>query len=273
MHTITTKINNFLTVENIKQEIMKTTNGNPNSILYGLDGRAVLGVYAIFSILPWIYYDLETLGLFLFLTLILAYLCKVSILIMGLMAFGFITQTFTTTLIVMLFGGNYTAFISLMSLTIKLLNISLLTVSVFTSIDPETLSDVLLRIGLPANICFGVSYGYRILPVLIDEYNSIFNSYRLRGQRSEKKFFGINIVYYYIKLIIKSFYPMILNTAKRVKLTVEALETKGYSRAVKSKKVMTLKFKNMRFKTRDYQFLILSVVSLGGIVAFRMVIL
>lgn len=255
-------ISNFLTVENIKFEIMRTAYGNPQSILHGLDPRALIIWYIVFSLIPWFFYDLEVLfGLFL-VTAVMAILSKVSPLIIGLMAFGFISSTFSTTIVVLFFGGSLDAFFSLMTVTIKLLIVSLATISVFTSMDPEKLGDALRSFGLPDRFCFSISYGYRVLPVLIDEYNAIFNSFRLRGMKpTTKRFFGLNIVFYYVKMIIVSFYPMILNTAKRVKVTVEALETKGFSRSVKSRKVMELKFSEMKITIRDVK--ILSLLSMA----------
>ena len=125
--------------------------------------------------------------------------------------------------------------------------------------DPEKLSDALLKFGLPPKFGFGISYGYRMIPILIDEYNSIFNSFRLRGQKpKEKKFFGLNIVVYYIKIIMKAFYPMILNTAKRIRSTVEALETKGFTESVENPKAMKLKLSYMTIGKSEYAFLLVS---------------
>lgn len=247
---------NFLTVENIKHEIMRTAYGNPESILHGVDPRAQIMWYLGFCIVPWFFYDLKILtGLFL-VTAVLAVLCRVSPLIIGLMAFGVVTSTLATTIVVLFFGGNLDAFLSLMTVTLKLLIVSLATISIFTSMDPEKLGDTLRRFGLPARFCFSISYGYRVLPMLIDEYNAIFNSFRLRGKRpAKKKYGGLNILVYYVKIVLISFYPMILNTTKRVKVSVEALETKGFSRSLKSRKVMKLKSSYMKITFRDIAIL------------------
>ena len=255
-NSVLEKMSNFLTVENIKYEIMRTAYGNPDSILNGVDARALIIWYLGFCIVPWFFYDLKILiGLFI-LTAIFAVLCKVSPLIIGLMAFGVVTSTLATTIVVMFFGGNFDSFLSLMTVTLKLLIVSLATISIFTSMDPEELGDALRRFGLPAKFCFSISYGYRVLPMLIDEYNAIFNSFRLRGMRpTEKKYGGLNIVWYYVQIVLISFYPMLLNTAKRVKVSVEALETKGFSRSLKSRKVMRLKSAYMKFTFRDLRIL------------------
>ncbi len=266
------KIQGFFTIENIKFEIMRTAYGNPRSVLYGLDARSMIIWYLAFTIVPWLFYEMPVLiGLFLVVATMAA-LSRVSVLIIGLMAFGFVTQSLTTLGLVLLFGGNLSAIFSLMTVSIKLLIVSLATVSIFTSMDPEKLGDALLRFGFPDRFCFAISYGYRVLPMLIDEYNGIFNSFRLRGMRPEAKFGGLNIVGYYIKLVIKSFYPMILNTAKRVKMTVEALETKGLSRGARSKKVMTLKFSYMKVTWREVvTFGILTVAIILAIVVGKQI--
>lgn len=242
----------YLTVENVKFELMRTAYGNPASILFGLDARVLICWYLGFSLIPWFFYDLPTLAGLLLIAVVLAVLCRVSLLIISLMAFGFITQIFTTTIFALFFGGEWQVLIALLTVAIKMLIVSLATVAVFTSMDPEKLSDALLRFGLPDRFCFSISYGYRILPVLIDEYNSIFNSFRLRGRRPRaRRLGGLNILVYYTVMIVKSFYPMLLNTAKRVKTTVEALETKGFSRSFRSRKVMTLRFSYMKITPRD----------------------
>lgn len=257
------KIQRFFTIENIKFEIMRTAYGNPRSILYGLDARAMIIWYLAFSVVPWLFYQMPVLiGLFL-VAAVMAALSRVSILIIGLMAFGFVTQTLTTFILVLILGGAVDALFALMTVSIKLLIVSLATVSIFTSMDPERLGDALQRFGLPDRFCFAISYGYRVLPMLIDEYNAIFNSFRLRGMKPESRFGGMNIVVYYIKIVIYAFYPMILNTAKRVKLTVEALETKGLSRSARSRKVMMLKFSYMKITKREvitFGFLSLAVI-------------
>ncbi|MEG1411026.1 MAG: energy-coupling factor transporter transmembrane component T, partial [Terrisporobacter sp.] len=176
----------------------------------------------------------------------------------------FISQNITTGVLAVVIGGQIQAFTSLFIVSLKLLIISLSTICIFTSVDPEKLSDALLKFGLPAKFGFGISYGYRMIPILIDEYNNIFNSFRLRGQRpKEKKVWGLNIVMYYIKILMKAFYPMILNTAKRIRSTVEALETKGFTESIENPKAMELKLSYMAIGKSEYTFLIISTALVG----------
>ncbi len=81
--TVLENIQDFLTVENIKFEIMRTAYGNPRSILHGLDARALIIWYLAFSVVPWLFYDLPILiGLF-FIAATMAVLCRVSVLIIA----------------------------------------------------------------------------------------------------------------------------------------------------------------------------------------------
>lgn len=251
----------FLTVENIKFEIMRAAYGNPDSVLSKLDARVLVIWYLIFSLLPWFLNKIPALIALFLLTSVFAYFCKVSPLIIGLLGIGFVSQNISVGILSIFMGSGLEAFSALFIVAMKLLIISLATVCIFTSMDPEKLSDALLKFGLPAKFGFGISYGYRMIPILIDEYNSIFNSFRLRGQRpKEKKFFGINIVIYYIKILMKAFYPMMLSTAKRVRNTVEALETKGFTESISNKKSKDLKLSYMKIKRGDYVFVGLSTL-------------
>lgn len=254
----------FLTVENIKFEIMRAAYGNPNSILAKLDARVLIIWYLVFSLLPWFLNEIPVLLTLFAATAIFAYFCRVSPFIVGLLAMGFITQNITVSVLAVLIGGDMQAFISLFIVSLKLLIISLSTICIFTSMDPEKLSDALLKFGLPAKFGFGISYGYRMIPILIEEYNSIFNSFRMRGQRPKvKKCWGLNLLLYYIKILMKAFYPMILNTAKRVRSTVEALETKGFTESIKTQKSRNLKLAYMKVSLNDYVFIMVSTVLVG----------
>ena len=51
----------FLTVENIKFEIMRIAYGNPNSILSKIDARVIIIWYLFFSLIPWFISDIHIL--------------------------------------------------------------------------------------------------------------------------------------------------------------------------------------------------------------------
>ena len=128
-------------------------------------------------------------------------------------------------------------------MTLKVAIVSLASITVFSGLDPDRLANGLLWFGCPDQLSFSISFAYRILPVLMEEFQNILLSYRLRGNPPQKKpFFGtIRYLFYQIKMIIQSFYPLMLNTAKRSRTTVEALELKGYRYSLKNPQVKRLK--------------------------------
>ena len=148
------------------------------------------------------------------------------------------------------------AFLALIVLTIKLMIISLASIAVFTSMDPERFSDALLSFGVPGQVTFAVSYGYRMIPLLIEEYHNIINSFRLRGKAPEEK----GLLYwrhalYMLKTAVYAFYPLVFNTAKRTRTTVEALEIRGFSHALQNKELKRLKLSYLKIGAKDIAFL------------------
>ena len=63
---------------------------------------------------------------------------------------------------------------------------------------------------------------------------------------------------YQVKVIMHAFYPLMLNTAKRSRTTVEALEIKGYRYAAVNKSVKKLKLASLKITYNDLLFLALS---------------
>lgn len=51
------------------------------------------------------------------------------------------------------------------------------------------------------------------------------------------------------------FYPLMLNTAKRSRTTIEALETRGFSYGLSNPKVKKIKLSYLRMKRPDWAFL------------------
>ena len=66
-----------------------------------------------------------------------------------------------------------------------------------------------------------------------------------------------------MKILVLSFYPLILNGAKRSRTTIEALETKGFSHATNNTEVKKLKTAYFTFKRNDYLFIVFSIFYIG----------
>ena len=87
-------------------------------------------------------------------------------------------------------------------------------------------------------------------------------SYRLRGNPPEHQNFSGKVRYliYQVKIIMQSFYPLMLNTAKRSRTTVEALELRGYRYAAVNKEVKKLKLSSLKVGYNDLMFLAISLL-------------
>lgn len=251
-----------ISVERIKVELLRTAFGHSKTFLSKFDPRMLIAWYSFFAIAPWfIQNKIILLGLLLGIA-ILTYTSKPNILVLIVLALGLVTDTVYMLIVALAFGGGFAAVWALSTLTLKLLIIALSSIAVFSCMDPEKLSDALLSLGVPAQFSFGVAYGYRMLPILIEEYNNLLYSYRLRGSAPDRKGLlgGIRSLIYLGKICVSAFYPLILNTAKRTRTTVEALEVKGFTYAVKNPKVKQIKLSYMKIRTRDYVFVVVSVI-------------
>jgi len=248
-------------LEYIKGELLKTAYGGRGTYLGKLDPRTLIIWYGFFAIVPWFIHNKIILVSFLVLMLGMTYLAKVSPMILFVLGIGLLSEVGVLFIVSMLFGGDLTSVESMFWLTIKLAVISLASVAVFTSLDPEEFSDALLRMGVPAQLSFSVSYCYRILPTLMEEFHKVILSYRLRGKAPSKAgFLYWRSIVYYMKILILSFYPLILNGAKRSRTTVEALETKGFGGVTSNQQMKQLKTSYFRFRKTDYTFLSVSVL-------------
>lgn len=253
-----------ISVERIKVELLRTAYGHSLTFLSRFDPRILIAWYSFFAIAPWFIHNKVVLLGMLLPIAILTYTSKPSVLVLLVLALGLVSDAAYMLVVSLLFGGGLSAAWALSTLTLKLLIITLASIAIFSSMDPEKLSDGLLSLGMPAQFSFGVAYGYRMLPILIEEYNNILYSYRLRGKAPERKgFIGWRMIVYTGKLSILAFYPLILNTAKRTRTTVEALEVKGFTYAMKDPKVKKIKLSYLKICTRDYIFIAVSVLYLS----------
>lgn len=252
-------------VEKIKNELLRTAFGHSMTFLSRFDPRMLIGWYSFFAIAPWFIHNKTVLIGMLLAIAILTYTSKPSVLVLIVLAFGLVSDTAYMLIVALAFGGGLSAAWALSTLTLKLLVIALASIAVFSSMDPEKLSDAMLGLGMPAQFSFGVAYGYRMLPILIEEYNNLLYSFRLRGRAPLRKgWFGWRTIVYMGKISILAFYPLILNTAKRTRTTVEALEVKGFTYAIKDPKVKKIKLAYLKIAPRDYVFVVVS----AGYVSF-----
>ncbi|WP_166239609.1 energy-coupling factor transporter transmembrane component T family protein [Paenibacillus turpanensis] len=255
------KLLDKVSVEQVKSELLKTAFGNNDTFLARLDPRTLIIWYLFFAIAPWfIFNEWILLGLFAFMVTTTA-MSRVSPFIIFILCMGLLSQAGYLFLFSLFFNGNLESAYPLLVLTLKLSIISLSSITVFSSMDPEKFSDGLLSFGVPGHVSFSIAYSYRILPTLLEEYHHVFLSFRLRGRAPARPgLFYWRYITHFLKISVLSFYPLILSTAKKARTTVEALETRGFPYAFKRPEVIRLKLAYLAIGPRDYIFIAGSVV-------------
>ena len=195
-------------------------------------------------------------------------MAKVAPLVLVLFCLGVFSQTGYLFVVSLIFGGNAQTVVPLLVLTLKVASVSLASITVFSGLDPDRLSNGLMWFGCPEKLSFSISYAYRMLPMLMEEFQNVLLSYRLRGNAPEHDTLAGKVRYliYQIQVIIHSFYPLMLNTAKRSRTTVEALEIKGYRYAAVNKEVKKMKLATLKVTYDDLLFLAVSFLWMAVVI-------
>ena len=260
MSKLSENILDKLSMDFLRNQVLKNAYGNDDTAIAALDPRILLAWYLFFGLVPWFVNDIPfLLGCFI-LVMATTIMARIAGLVLFLFALGVFSQTGYLLIVTLLFGGNASAIAPLLVLTLKVATISLASVTVFSGLDPDRLSNGLMWYGCPERLSFSISYAYRMLPMLMEEFQNVLLSYRLRGNPpSSDTFIGkIKYLIYQIKVIIHAFYPLMLNTEKRSRTTVEALEIKGYRYAAVSKEVRKMKLSSLKVTYNDQIFLAVS---------------
>ncbi|MBB5264210.1 energy-coupling factor transport system permease protein [Catenibacillus scindens] len=244
----------------LRSQVLKNAYGNDDTVIARLDPRILIVWYLFFGLVPWFANDLIFLLFSFMIVVVTTVLARVAGLVLFLFLLGVFSQTGYLFVATLIFGGNGTAIAPLLVLTLKVATVSLASITVFSGLDPDRLSNGLMWFKCPERLSFSISYAYRMLPMLMEEFQSVLLSYRMRGNPPDSgTFLGkIRYLIYQIKVIIHAFYPLMLNTAKRSRTTVEALEIKGYRYAAVNKDVKKLKLASLKVTYDDMIFLIIS---------------
>ena len=244
----------------LRNQVLKNAYGNNDTVIAAMDPRLLLVWYLFFGLVPWFVNDVPfLLGCFV-LVAVTTKLARVAGLVLFLFVLGVFSQTGYLLLVTLLFGGDASAIQPLLVLTLKVATVSLASVTIFSGLDPDRLANGLMWYGCPERLSFSISYAYRMLPLLMEEFQNVLLSYRLRGNPpAHDTLVGkVRYLIYQIKIIIHAFYPLMLNTAKRSRTTVEVLEIKGYRYAAVNKDVKKIKLSCLKVGNDDLLFLSLS---------------
>lgn len=244
----------------LRNQVLKNAYGNNDTVIAQLDPRILLVWYLVIGLVPWFVNDLWFLMACFLLVLVTTKLARVAGLVLILFAVGVFSQTGYLFLVSLFFGGNATTVVPLLILTLKVATCSLASVTVFSGLDPDRLSNGLMWYGCPERLSFSISYAYRVLPMLMEEFQNILLSFRLRGNPPVHETLKGKIAYlcYQVKVVMHAFYPLMLNTAKRSRTTVEALEIKGYRYAAVNRDVKKMKLATLKVTYNDGLFLAVS---------------
>lgn len=250
-----------VSIDFLRDQVLKNAYGNDDTPIAALDPRVLLLWYLFFGIVPWFLNDVVVLLGFFVLTVVTTRVARVAPLVLFVFAIGVLSQTGYTFVVSLFFEGNLDTLASLLVLTLKVATCSLASITVFSGLDPDRLSNGLLWFGVPERLSFSIAFAYRILPILMEELQNILLSYRLRGRApAHDTLMGkIRWLIYQVKVVMMSFYPLMLNTAKRSRTTVEALELKGYRYASTNMKVLKIKLSSLRAGRREAIFVAASV--------------
>ena len=257
-----------LSIDFLRNQVLKNAYGNNDTVIAAMDPRILIARYLFFGIVPWFVSDIPFLmGSFL-LVMATTLLAHVAGLVLFLFGLGVFSQTGYLFLVTLLFGGDASAIAPLLVLTLKVATVSLASVTVFSGLDPDKLSNGLMWFGCPERLSFSISYAYRVLPMLMEEFQNVLLSYRLRGNAPEHDTLAGKVRYlvYQVQVIIHSFYPLMLNTAKRSRTTVEALEIKGYRYAAVNKEVKKMKLATLKVTYDDLLFLAVSFLWMAVVI-------
>ena len=255
-------------IDFLRNQVLKNAYGNDDTVIAKLDPRILFVWYLFFALVPWFSGNvIFLLGCFAIVT-VTTLMARVAGLVIVLFALGVFSQTGYLFIVSLLFGGDASTVLPLLILTLKVATVSLASITVFSGLDPDRLSNGLMWFGCPEKLSFSISYAYRMLPMLMEEFQNVLLSYRLRGSAPETEtFFGkVRYLIYQVRVIMQSFYPLMLNTAKRSRTTVEALEIKGYRYAAVNKEVKKMKLASLKVTYNDLLFLALSFLWISIIV-------
>ena len=247
-------------IDFLRNQVLKNAYGNDDTVIARLDPRILLVWYLFFGLVPWFVNNLWFSMACFLLVLITTVLARVAGLVLLLFAVGVFTQTGYLLVVSFLFGGDASTIVPLLILTLKVATCSLASVTVFSGLDPDRLSNGLMWYGCPERLSFSISYAYRILPMLMEEFQNILLSFRMRGNPpAHERFWGkVKYLFYQVKVVMHAFYPLMLNTAKRSRTTVEALEIKGYRYAAVNKAVKKMKLAALKVTYNDLLLLAIS---------------
>ena len=165
-----------LSIDFLRNQVLKNAYGNNDTFIAGLDPRMLLVWYLFFGLVPWFIDDLPFLAGCFILVSVTTLMARVAGLVLFFFGLGVFSQTGYLFIVTLLFGGDASAVAPLLILTLKVATVSLASVTVFSGMDPDKLANGLMWFGCPERLSFSISYAYRMLPILMEEFQNVLLS-------------------------------------------------------------------------------------------------
>ena len=145
-------------IDFLRSQVLKNAYGNDDTVIAKLDPRVLLAWYLVVGLVPWFVSDLWFLGACFLLVLVTTKLARVAGLVLALFAVGVFSQTGYLFIVALFFGGDISTAAPLLVMTLKVATCSLASVTVFSGLDPDRLSNGLMWYGCPERLSFSISY-------------------------------------------------------------------------------------------------------------------
>jgi energy-coupling factor transport system permease protein len=130
----------------------------------------------------------------------------------------------------------------------------------FLTTSPDDLGRSLEAIGIPRDFSFAFTMSIRFIPVIAEEFNSIFDAQRSRGLELDVKGFRRRVMNFLPILI-----PVFVETIRRSYEIADSLETKAYGAYPKR-----TRWKRLELKPLDKALAILAVLYVLVVLSYRL---
>lgn len=138
-----------ISIDFLRNQVLKNAYGNNDTLIAKLDPRILILWYLFFALVPWFLNDIPVLiGMFL-IVVITTKMAKIAPLVLVLFCLGVFTQSGYLLIVSLFFGGNIATIVPLLILTLKIAIVSLASITVFSGLDPDRLSNGLVVL----NVC------------------------------------------------------------------------------------------------------------------------
>ncbi|WP_262424774.1 energy-coupling factor transporter transmembrane protein EcfT [Brachybacterium sp. Z12] len=259
------KTHDVLSVDWVRLELLRTAYSTRGGLFARMDPRMVIAWYLVMAIAPWFTHNLTVLIGFFALGVVSVILARVGPLVLGLFVIGLGADVIALFVAAFLFGGDLTTLIALAELNLKLGAVSMASMAAFVSLDPEKLSDALLALRAPSCSPSGSATGTGCCRSWWTSTSPCSRDSGCATPPPERRgLLGWRVVWQWCVMAVTAFYPIMLNTAKNVRTTVEALETRGFTYGAKNAAGRTLRLAYLRVSGLDVAVLAATALTVIG---------